>query len=289
MNGIEVRNVSKRFGRLEALKNVSVCFEEGKICGLLGRNGAGKSTLFNVITNRIFPDGGDVLIDGEPAAENDNALGRLFMMSEKNFYPENMKVSEVFRWTKEFYPGFDRQRAEELAERFGLNPKKKVKSLSTGYASIFKIVVTLSSGADYMLFDEPILGLDANHRDLFYKVLIETYSERLCTMILSTHLIEEVSGVIENVVIIREGELLCTAPRDELLQNAWIVSGNAGAVDSFSEGREVIGTETLGGLKTAYFAEDLRGETAPAGAELVKMDLQKLFICLTNEKRGWPA
>ncbi|MDD2483913.1 MAG: ATP-binding cassette domain-containing protein [Eubacteriales bacterium] len=101
MSGIEVIGVSKSFGRVKALSDVSVKFEKEKIYGLLGRNGAGKSTLFNLITNRIFPDAGEVRIDGEKSAENDQALQKIFMMSEKNYYPENMKLSALGKVCRE--------------------------------------------------------------------------------------------------------------------------------------------------------------------------------------------
>ena len=99
------------------------------------------------------------------------------MMGEKNFYPDNMKIKEIFRWTKEFYPEFDTEYAMKLAEVFDLNLNKNVKSLSTGYNSIYKVIIALSVNTPYVLLDEPVLGLDANHRDLFYKLLIEKYSK----------------------------------------------------------------------------------------------------------------
>jgi ABC-2 type transport system ATP-binding protein len=286
MNGIEVKNISKTFGRVRALHDVSVTFEGEKIYGLLGRNGAGKSTLFNLITNRIFPDSGEVFVDGERSAENDAALQKIFMMSEKNYYPLNMRLSEALRWTGEFYKGCDQAYGKELAARFGLDMNKRIRSLSTGYSSIFKIILTLSSNAPYLLFDEPILGLDANHRDMFYKILLEKYSETPCTMILSTHLIEEVSGVIEDVVIIKEGEILKQATQEELLSGTCMISGTAAAVDQFAEGRTIIGSESLGGLKTIYISGQIARETLPENIELSRIDLQKLFIQLTNQEGG---
>ena len=286
MKGIEVKNVSKTFGRVRALQDVSVTFEGGKIYGLLGRNGAGKSTLFNMITNRIFPDAGEVFIDGERSAENDAVLQKIFMMSEKNYYPDNMKVADALRWTGEFYKDCDRAYGKELAGRFGLDMNKKIKGLSTGYSSIFKIILTLSSNAPYLLFDEPILGLDANHRDMFYKILLEKYAQEPRTMILSTHLIEEVAGVIEDVVIIKEGELLKQAPLEELLAGTCMISGTAAAVDQFAEGRTIIGSESLGGLKTIYISGQIDRETLPENIELSRVDLQKLFIQLTNQEGG---
>lgn len=221
MSGIEVKNLTKRFGDVTALDNVSFCFEENKIYGLLGRNGAGKSTLLNLITDRIFSDSGAVLIDGITTKEDDRVLGKIYLMSEKTYYPEKMKVKEAFHWSKVFYPNFDEEYAVKLAKRFELNINKPVKSLSTGYTSIFKIVIALSVNAPYILLDEPVLGLDANHRDLFYRILIERYSENPCTIVISTHLIEEVSNVIEDIIIIKQGKIIKNESREELLSQGY--------------------------------------------------------------------
>lgn len=279
---IEITGVSKTFRDVTALDNVSVSFEENKIYGLLGRNGAGKSTLLNIIANRIFADSGQVTVDGMPAVENDAAQQKLYLMGEQMLYPENMRIEEAFRWSCEFYPDFDAAYAQELAVLFSLDPQKKVRSLSTGYASIFKIILALSAGTPYLLLDEPVLGLDANHRELFYKVLIERYSTRPCTIILSTHLIEEVSGVIEEIVIIKDGRVIRSESCESLLSKGYTVSGKAGAVDEFIKGREVIGVDTLGGLKTAYLMGTMDPSRIPDELETGRPDLQKIFIRLTN-------
>lgn len=283
MNRIEVKGISKSFGSVKALDNVSLAFEEEKIYGLLGRNGAGKSTLLSIITNRIFADGGTVTVDGENAAENDRAQSKIFLMSEKTLYPEGMKVRDIFKWSAEFYPGFDREYALRAADLFGLETKKPVRSLSTGYNSIFKNVVALSVGTPYVLFDEPVLGLDANHRELFYRLLIERYSEKPFMALLSTHLIEEVSRVIEEVVIIKNGSIIRTESRDALLSKGYTVAGNAAAIDSYIKDKSVIGTDSLGGLKTAYIMGSLDKSALPAGVEASVLDLQKLFIKLTGD------
>ena len=174
MSRIEVKGISKSFGDTVALDNVSVNFESGKIYGLLGRNGAGKSTLLNIISNRLFADAGTVFVDGEPAIENDRAESKLYLMSEKNYYPEEMKVKEVLKWTKEFYGDyFDMESAESMAEIFKLDLNKKTSKLSTGYKSIYKVVTALNLNTPYLFLDEPVLGLDANHRDLFYDLLLK--------------------------------------------------------------------------------------------------------------------
>jgi len=283
MRGLSITNVTKRFGDITALDRINLDFHENKIYGLLGRNGAGKTTLLNTITGRIFANEGSITLDGSPVAENESNLGKIFMISESNYYPENMKVSDAFRWTGEFYGSFDIDRAMELSKRFGLSLNKKVKSLSTGYGTIFKLITALSVNVPYVLLDEPVLGLDANHRDLFYKVLIETYSENPATYIVSTHLIEEVSGIIEDVVIINEGRIIRNEPRESLLSKYYCVTGQISDVDDFVRDKKVISSETLGGLKNAYIEGTTDKSAVPGGLSISRMDLQKLFIQLTGE------
>lgn len=279
---IEIKNISKSYGTTQALSRVNITFESNKIYGLLGRNGAGKTTLLNIITNRIFADEGEALVDGIPAKENDLALQKIYLMSEKNYYPLNMKVKEIFQWTKNFYPNFDLEYAKKLADIFELNINKNVKSLSTGYNSIFKVIIALSVNTPYVLLDEPVLGLDANHRDVFYRLLIEKYSNSPSTIVISTHLIEEVSTVIEDVIIIKKGSIIKNESREDLLSQGYTISGKASSVDGFIADKNVIGIETIGGLKSAFILGSINKETIPSHLEVTKLDLQKLFVQLTN-------
>lgn len=279
---IEIKNVSKSFGNIKALDDISLEFKENKIYGLFGRNGAGKSTLLNIIANRIFANSGEVLIDGENAVENDRAQGEIFLMSEAMLYPESMKIKDAFRLTKEFYDDFDVDYANRLSEQFGLKTNKKTKGLSTGYKSIFKIIVALATNVKYLIFDEPILGLDASHRDLFYKLLIENYDKNPRTIIISTHLIEEISTIVEDVVIIKDGKLIKQQSCDELLNMGLTVTGSEALVNEFAKGKNIIGSDTLGNYKSIYMLGNIDKNNIPSGLEVSKLDLQKLFIQLTN-------
>lgn len=282
MSCVEVKHITKQFGHVTALNDVSVRFEQNKIYGLLGRNGAGKSTLLNLITNKLFATSGEIMIDNENVYENDNALGKVYCMSEKNLYPDTMKIKEVFKWSKVFYPDMDIAYANSLAKKFSLGLNKKIKALSTGYASIFKIIIALSCNAPVVLLDEPVLGLDANFRDLFYKELLKNYAENPRTIVISTHLIEEAADVIEDVVIIKEGEIIMQDTVPNVLATGYTATGPVQLVDQFTAGKHVLGADTLGGIKSAYLLESLDKSAVPDGIEVSRMNLQNLFIHLTN-------
>lgn len=279
---IEFQGVSKRFGRTQALRDVTLTLGGDRIYGLLGNNGAGKSTLMNILTGRVRPDSGMVLVDGLPAG-TDEALGRLFLQGEKNLFPDTMKVRQAFDAVKPFYPEFDRAYAEDLARQFGLNLKQKITDLSTGYGSIFQLVLGLAVNTPYLLLDEPVLGLDAQHRDLFYKTLLRSYADRPRTVVISTHLIAEVAGIVEHTVIIREGRVLKDAPTEELTADACTVSGPAGLLDAYLEGKTVLSQTTVGGLKTACVQGTADGPLPP-GLERSRINLQDYFISLMEEE-----
>lgn len=285
MKKLEVTDISKTYKETKALQNVSFCLEENKIYGLLGRNGAGKTTLLNIINNRVFADNGTITLNGEDVKENDTLLRQFYFTSEKTLFPDAMKVKDIFRWTKEFYPDFDADYALRISELFFLPLKKKSSALSTGYMSILKNVLALSVNTPYIFLDEPVLGLDANHRELFYKLLIEKYSENPFTIVISTHLIEEVSNIIENVIIIKKGQIIENDTCEALLRRGYTLSGTQTRLNDYIQNQnltgQIIGEECLGNLKTVYIMGTPVSEI-PDGLELSSLDLQKLFIQLTN-------
>ena len=284
MNQIEIKQLTKRYGEVVALDSVNLTLDEDKIYGLLGRNGAGKTTLLNLMTNKIFPTNGQIFIGGEPVQENDSALSKVFYMSEQNLYPPSSRVMGMFKWTREFYQRFDLDYALELAERFELSSRRKVKELSTGYASIFKAILTLACGAEILLFDEPVLGLDAIHRDMLYKEILANYIEQPKTIILSTHLIDEIADILEEVMIIKKGKLIIKQPTEELLASAYMVSGEIAKVDQYIRGKNCVGAETLHNSKSVIVLNGERDDTLARSLDLMlgKVELQKLFVGLTS-------
>ena len=286
MSTIEIINVSKNFNKTVAIDNVSLTFEPNKIYGLMGRNGAGKTTLLNVITNKIFASLGVVLIDGETAVENDSAQVKIFSTSKKSSYPVNMKVKEAIKWTNEFYPNFNSEYACRLAVNFKLDINKKIKDLSTGYNSIFTFILALASGASVILFDEPVLGVDANNRELFYKELIANYIEKPKTIVVSTHLIDEISDVLEEIIIINDGKIVLCEPVDKVLQLGYTVSGPKANVEEYTKGKNIIREQILGNLKMTTIYQNCDDKDKHVikelGLKITTVKLQELIISLTN-------
>lgn len=285
MNAIQIKNVTKKYKDVTALDNVSFSFDYGKIYGFLGRNGAGKSTLINVIANRIFADSGEITINDIPAIENMKIHDKIFCMSEADLYDGSLKVKNHFKWIDRFYDDFDKAKAFEIAGKFNLDTNKRFKALSKGYQSIFKLTVALSLNVPYVIFDEPVLGLDANHRELFYDLLLKDYEINERTIIIATHLIEEVANIIEEVILIDKGKVLLQDNVGSLLETGYSVSGLAQEVDAYCVDKNVIGYDELGNLKIAYVLGEKTPLPKTGNLSLSAMNLQKLFVKLT-EKGG---
>ena len=285
MSAIQINNVTKRYKNVTALDHVSFSFRHGKIYGFLGRNGAGKSTLINIIANRIFADEGTVFIDGLPAGENMDVHEKIFCMSEADLYASSLKIKDLFKWIDRFYDSFDLKKAFQTAEKFDLDVTKRFKALSKGYQSIVKLTAALALNVPYLIFDEPVLGLDANHRELFYDLLLKNFESNDQTIIIATHLIEEVANIIEEVVLIDEGKLLLQESVDTLLESGYCVSGLASEVDHYCQDKNVIGNDELGGLKLSYVIGEKTQLPQGSNLQITSMNLQKLFVKLT-EKGG---
>ncbi|MFQ9706524.1 MAG: ATP-binding cassette domain-containing protein [Limosilactobacillus pontis] len=283
MEQLSISHISKKFGRQLVLDDVSFTLAPAKIYGLLGRNGAGKSTLLNIITNRIFPTAGTVKLGTEDANNNDDVLGRMFLMSEANLYPKRTSIRRTFDLANEAYGQFNYQTAARQLREFGLNDQQHINDLSTGQQTIAKLVLALNVDADYILMDEPVLGLDATHRDIFYKELLKSYQAKPRTFVLSTHLISEIAQLVEHVIIIDQHKVIADDQVQHLLDRAYTVSGPAKLVDEYTAGLRVLASEDLGNIRTAYLLDDLDDQrTIPDQVKLGHYDLQHLFIYLTN-------
>lgn len=282
MGEIQVIDAVKKYREVNALDKVTLTIEEGKIYGLLGRNGAGKSTLIKAISNRIFLNEGSIFVDGENNVENEKALSKIFVMSEADDYPD-YKVSEVFKWLKMYNSEFDIEFAEKLSGMFKLNLNKPMRTQSTGYKSITKFIASMSSNLPYIFLDEPVLGLDANHRALAYKIILETYAKYQPAIVVSTHLIEEIANMVEHVFIIKEGKIIEDSEVSDILEKGYSVSGKTSDVESYLIGKELLSRENLGGLTTAVVLGKMPAQKN-AELEYSKMDLQSLFVKLTSSE-----
>jgi len=209
---IELKNVSKAYGAKMALRNVSLTLPQGEIVGLFGENGAGKTTMMKCILG-FLPYKGAIALDGEPITKKN--IARLsFATAEHSYFP-NLAPQAHAEFYAEHFPKFSHKRFSGLMEFFDLPRHRAVGSFSTGQKNQFEVILALSQGADYIFMDEPFAGNDIFNREDFYKVLLGILEPHE-TVILSTHLIEEVAGFIGRAILIRQGEIVADQSMSEL-------------------------------------------------------------------------
>jgi len=283
---IEVKSLSKVYKDSTAVDNVSFSVEANKIYGLLGRNGAGKTTIMNMITAQLFATQGEIRVFGEHPYENISVIKQVCFIKEGQKYPDLFTVRDVMETAADVYPNWDAEYAKELIDVFRLPMKRLVKKLSRGMLSAVGIIVGLASRAPITIFDEPYLGLDAVARELFYDQLIDDYTNYPRTIILSTHLIDEVSRLLEHIIVIDGGKILLDTDTDELRGRTYNVIGEQSAVESFIQGREVIHREMLGSTVSATVMGTseaaVKQEAKQAGLETTPVSLQQLIVHLTR-------
>lgn len=285
---ISLRNVTKQYRDTTALDGITLDIEGDKIYGLLGRNGAGKTTLMSLLTAQNFETSGDVRIFGEHPYENDSVLARVCFVRESQKYPDDFKAGHALKAAALFFPGWDAAFAAELAEEFQLPLKRSIKKLSRGQLSAVGVIIGLASRAEITVFDEPYLGLDAVARQIFYDRLVTNYAEHPRTIILSSHLIDEVANLLEHVILLDAGRVIIDDDAEAIRDSAVTVLGSADAVASFVAGRTVLHQEMLGSLASvtidARLTEAERSSAAYQGLELLPVSLQQLVIRKTRKQ-----
>ena len=292
-NIVEIHRLTKSYGSVMAVNDVSFSLEANKIYGLLGRNGAGKTTIMQMLTAQLFPTSGSVKVFGETPYENSRVLSQVCFIKESQKYPTIYRVDDVLEMSALFFPNWDREFALALVEDFRLPLKRKMKALSRGMLSSVGIIVGLASRAPLTIFDEPYLGLDAVARGLFYDRLIADYAEYPRTVILSTHLIDEISRLLEHILVIDQGRLVLDEDAEALRGRAFTVVGPAARVDTFTAGKEVLARSPLGGQVAATIMgngnlED-RKQALALGLSLAPVSLQQLLVHLTGEQSARKA
>ena len=290
---IEVSHLTKRYRETLAVDDVSFRIEENTIYGLLGRNGAGKTTVMSILTAQNFATSGDIRIFGEHPYENARVLRRMCFVRESQKYPDDALPKHAFRTARLFFPNWSQELADQLIDEFQLPMKKRIKKLSRGQLSAVGVIIGLASRAEITFFDEPYLGLDAVARQIFYDRLLEDYTERPRTVILSSHLIDEVANLIEKVLVIDRGRIVMDEDTDAVRNRAATIVGDAAAVDAFVDGREVIHRESLGRVTAVTVLGALsssdRERLASANLDVAPVSLQQLIVRLTQHSAGEAA
>jgi ABC-2 type transport system ATP-binding protein len=287
---VDVQGVTVRYGSVAAVDDMSFSLSGNKIYGLLGRNGSGKTSLMSALAGYRRPHG-SVLLDGTPVFENASAMRNVCLVRHTpDAADKGDKVAEALNFGKVWRDTWDDAYAHELAELFKIPLRTKVGELSLGQRSALGVVIGLASQSPLTMLDESHLGMDTPTRYAFYDALLNDFMARPRTIIISTHLIEELASLLEEVVIIDDGRLVLQEEADVLRSRGTEVTGSADEVDTFTGGMTVLSEKSLGRTKSAmvYGALDdaqlIRARQL--GLELGPIALQDLFVHLTEPVGG---
>ena len=213
---IDVINISKKYGKIHALKDVSFQIKEGKIIGIFGINGVGKSTILKSIAGVIRPDKGKILIDGEEI--NSNLYNKIAFVPDVDTYFPYLTIKESFSFMNEFYKNWDNEKAYSMLKIFNLTDDKIISNLSKGNRARVKIILGFAQNAKYILLDEPFSGIDIFKREEFIQAMIQYISPQQ-SVIITTHEIYEIKEIVEEVIILHEGEIAFNFNVKEVRQN----------------------------------------------------------------------
>ena len=209
----ECKDLKKKYGKKEALKGSSLQIESGQIVGLLGPNGSGKTTMIKLANGLLTPSSGDITI-------NKNKIGvetkkRVSYLPERTYLNNWMKVREMINYFSDFYEDFDSERAYDMLSKLNINPNDKLKTMSKGTKEKVQLILVMSRNADVYFLDEPIGGVDPAARDYILNTIITNYNPE-STVIISTHLISDIEKVLDDVVMIKDGELVMHKSVDDI-------------------------------------------------------------------------
>ncbi len=214
---IEIAGLSRRFGQKRALDDVSMAIPRGVVMGLVGLNGAGKTTLLKHILGLLRAQQGTVSVFGkDPSRHPKQILSRLGYLTEEDTLPGWMKVWQILRFTKPFYPNWSDSYAQELLETFKIDPKKKIKQMSKGQRARVGLTLALAHRPELLVLDEPSSGLDPVVRNDILAAIIRTIADAGNTVLFSSHLLDEVQRVSDMVAVIRHGKMVECGPLENL-------------------------------------------------------------------------
>ena len=209
----ECKSLCKRYGNVQALDNVSFVVEPGRVVGLLGPNGSGKTTLIKLANGLLTPTGGELLINGQKPGKATRA--QVSYLPDRPCLPEWMSAEKLLNMFADFYADFQRDKAQEMLEKLGIDPKQKIKQMSKGTREKVQLILVMGGKAELYLLDEPIGGVDPATRDYILETIIRNYNPS-ASVVISTHLIADVEQVLDDVIFINHGQIVLRSSVDDI-------------------------------------------------------------------------
>lgn len=291
MSVIVCSGLTKVYGNIKALNGLSVNLEENKITGLIGRNGAGKTTFLKIIVGFLRQTAGEITVFSEKPFNSMKVASNMIFIDDHMIFPPALSMKDILDAAGSFYENFDLELAKGLMNYFALNPNQTPARLSRGMKSTFLTIIGLSARCPLTILDEPTVGMDAGVRKDFYRALLKDYVTYPRTVILSSHHLKEIEDLIEDVLLIKDGEKCLHLPITELGEMAVGLRGKVHLVEEWTKGKEILHQEALGkDILYAVVGNDLGEErlhrARVAGIEISAVAAEDICIYLTGKVKG---
>ena len=212
---LECKNLRKQYGKKIALKNIDLQIPAGSIVGLLGPNGSGKTTLLKLAAGLLTPSSGEIQVCGFKPGVESKAL--VAYQPDKVYLNDWMNVEQLIKMMMDFYPNFNKDKAYDMLKRLNIEPDQKLKTMSKGTKEKVQLILTMSRDVNLYILDEPIGGVDPAARDYILNTIINNYKED-ATVIISTHLINDVESVLNHIIFLKEGAVVRQGDVDDIRQ-----------------------------------------------------------------------
>ncbi len=291
MTVIECKGLTKSYRNKSAIKNISFSIEENKIVGLIGRNGAGKTTLLKLIAGYHRKSSGELSVFSEDPVNNIKVATNMIFVDDQMELPGALTLADILQTAGLFYPNWDMQLASRLADYFSLAGDRYHNELSKGMKSTFNMILGIASRCPLTIFDEPTTGMDAGVRKDFYRALLKDYIAFPRTIILSSHLLNEIEDILEDILLLKQGEICLHLSVEELKQYAIGLIGNRQMIEPWIKDQTVYYQTAYGQnvslvvLRNTFTDQQLQ-TMKESGIETTSVSANDICMYLTSSNKG---
>ena len=285
---VQCTGLEKKYHMKKVLNNVSMTISPQTITGLIGRNGAGKTTLLKIIAGFWRHTSGDIKVFGETPFHHLKVSANSIFVDDQMVFPESLALKEILEEANRFYPNWDARLAYRLFQYFNLNGRQLHHRLSKGQRSTFNMIIGLATRSPLTIFDEPTTGMDSAVRKDFYRALLKDYLAHPRTIILSSHHLEEIDDLLEDIVLIDNGEIVFHESMDVIREYAVELIGDESKVKEWTQDKDVLYEEKVGidQLKMVVKNEFTDEELGETGFGVASVSANDVAIYLTNKSKG---
>ena len=280
---IKVKDLYKVIDGEVVLDDLNMHVEEGSIYGLIGPNGAGKTTLIRHLVGVLKQDSGKIFIESQPVYENIELKRKIGYISDAMYFIET-NLERNAKVYKDLYPSWNQDRFKELYKTFKLNPTKKIQAFSKGMRKQALFCLIMSTMPEYLILDEPIDGLDPVARKLVWKYIIDDVAQRNLTVLISSHNLKELEGIVDHVGILYKGKIMKEFDLEYIQTHIHKIQVSFGDREVNLDALNIAYQEERGSVKILIIEDSLShirkviGEKAPLIFDILPLSLEELFM-----------